>query len=477
MDFLEQRNRDLENWNRNLNLDFLEYLKDLENYEWTIGRPSKELIDDLLQRFYSSYGPYEIERFETGKEGNTSRYRSYLENKRSFLNSIQHVHSMAKYRPRNNEYNGCGGCGGGCCSFILLVIFILCFGGGGVNSCSKRSQKPSVAPQIETDRPNRRGQRGAPAPGIEDRRDSRRSSGRRPAPEESFRETSPPPTIGWEETARENKGIEREAWDAAEQPQKAGNRMVLTYRGVEYPFRYCPAGTFMMGSPVNEVGRRDNETRHHVILSRGFWILETPVTQAMWECVISSSLQQQGAQNERLPQTHLSWDNCQEYVRKLNNFGVAPSGYRFNLPTEAQWEYACRAGTTTAFHFGRTLNLNRNEANCKGTYDGTNSQKRATSQPTDLQLTEVGSYPANAWGLYDMHGNVYEWCLDWFDDYPKEKVIDPVMESPSLNRVLRGGSFLSSSVVCRSAARSKNKPNPSSAHLSAIGLRLVLVRK
>jgi formylglycine-generating enzyme required for sulfatase activity len=189
----------------------------------------------------------------------------------------------------------------------------------------------------------------------------------------------------------------------AEQERKAGERMVLTIKDVEYAFRWCPAGTFMMGSPQDESGRGIDETLHQVVLSCGFWLLETEVTQMMWANVMGNNPSQ--FKGMKQPVERVSWNDCQEYIKKLNDLRVAPKGYRFSLPTEAQWEYACRAGTTTAYHFGNT-------------FDGNKANNGGSTK-------DVGSYPANAWGLHDMHGNVLEWCLDWYGDYPSGSVTDP----------------------------------------------------
>jgi len=126
--------------------------------------------------------------------------------------------------------------------------------------------------------------------------------------------------------------------------RKAGERMTLTIEGVEYTFRYCPPGTFAMGNEPGEVS---------VTLSRGFWLLETEVTQQMWESVMGNNLSR--FKGSKLPVEPVSWNDCQEYIMKLNDLSVAPKNFKFSLPTEAQWEYACRAGTTTAYSFGDTL--------------------------------------------------------------------------------------------------------------------------
>ena len=237
---------------------------------------------------------------------------------------------------------------------------------------------------------------------------------------------------------------------------EAGDRMVLVIQDVEYAFRWCPPGTFTMGSPVSEERRDHNETQHQVTLSRGFWMLETEVTQAMWEKVMGNNPSH--FKGEKLPVENVSWNDCQEYIKKLNALLVgtlgAPAGYQFSLPTEAQWEYTCRAGTTTVYCFGNTL-----------------TQQQANFRSN--QTKEVGSYPANAWGLRDMHGNVFEWCADWFGDYPSGAVTDPAGASSDSRRVIRGGSWIGSVLSSRSAFRYGIEPSD---QMNYFGIRLALVR-
>jgi formylglycine-generating enzyme required for sulfatase activity len=158
---------------------------------------------------------------------------------------------------------------------------------------------------------------------------------------------------------------------------------------------------------------------------------------------------------EKLPVETVSWRDCQEFIGGLNDLNVAPRGFLFAMPTEAQWEYACRAGTTTAFHSGGSLNARL-----------ANFDTRATS--------EVGSFPANAWGLRDMHGNVWEWCADGYSgDYSGGAVTDPLGVSPNQSQyVVRGGSFYNQSWLSRSASRDYYSPTKRDYH---IGFRLALV--
>ena len=234
--------------------------------------------------------------------------------------------------------------------------------------------------------------------------------------------------------------------------RKPGERVALTINDVEYAFRWCPPGTFM---------RDDEPGESSVTLSHGFWMLETEVTQAMWESVMGNNPTSNKGVN--LPVEMVSWNDCQEFIAKLNTElksggrqspgsaaspastgGLTPAalkGYKFSLPTEAQWEYACQAGTTTAFHFGDTLT--QQQANFGGNLN---------------QTREVGSYPANAWGLKDMHGNVWEWCLDFWGDYPSGAVTDPRGPDRGSRRVIRGGGWNSLAQACRSTDRRNDDP-------------------
>jgi len=232
----------------------------------------------------------------------------------------------------------------------------------------------------------------------------------------------------------------------------SGDRLTLMLNQGEYAaFRWCPAGTFLMGSPVDENHRNTNEAQHQVTLSRGFWILETPVTQAMWESVMGDNPScYKGA---RLPVENISWYDCLAYIQNLNDMSTAIPGLRLLAPTEAEWEYACRAGTTSTYHFGNTISLH--QANFEG-----------------KKTSDVGLYPPNAWGLRDMHGNVWEWCSSWNCDYPNRPVTDPKGASTGIHRVVRGGGWNSLARDCRSAERLPIHP---ALGFSFLGLRLSLI--
>jgi|688.fasta_scaffold10987_8 formylglycine-generating enzyme required for sulfatase activity len=200
-----------------------------------------------------------------------------------------------------------------------------------------------------------------------------------------------------------------------------------------------PAGKFKMGSPASEKGRRDNETQHEVTLTKPFYMGKYEVTQEQWEAVMGDNPSSSKTKGAKLPVTDVSWNDCQDFIKKLN--ASTKGGYR--LPTEAEWEYACRAGTSTAYSYGD--NLSMSDANTHG-----------------ASIKAVGSYKPNAFGLYDMHGNVWEWCEDWYGAYSAGAVTDPRTDprglAPAKRRVLRGGSFYVVESYARSSARNDFTP-------------------
>ena len=232
------------------------------------------------------------------------------------------------------------------------------------------------------------------------------------------------------------------------QGEKVGERLAETISGVEYDLHWCPPGTFMMGSLKSEKGRSRDETQHQVTLTKGFWMLEIPVTQLMWKSVMGKN--PSWFKGDNLPVECVNWNDCQEFIRKLN--GLFDSSLRFRLPTEAEWEYACRAGTITAFSFGNSLNGDK--ANC----DGRSPYGTNTKGPYLGETTPVMTYVPNPWGLYDMHGNVCEWCEDWYGNYPNGNVNDPKGPNSGSNRVYRGGVWDNCAGYCRSAGRSWDNP-------------------
>lgn len=224
--------------------------------------------------------------------------------------------------------------------------------------------------------------------------------------------------------------------------------IAFTLNGVYQSFRWIPPGTFLMGSPENEEQRYDDETQHQVTLMQGYWLADSTCTQALWEAVMGNNPANFKDDNNN-PVEQVSWDDVQAFLQKLN--GLIP-GLDAALPTETQWEYACRAGTTTPFSFGK--NITPEQVN----YDGNNPYANGKKGLYRKKTVPVKSLPANPWGLYEMHGNVYEWCQDWYGDYPAEPVADPAGPETGSDRVLRGGSWLRSGWGVRSANRRRDAP-------------------
>jgi RNA polymerase sigma factor (sigma-70 family) len=218
-------------------------------------------------------------------------------------------------------------------------------------------------------------------------------------------------------------------------------------------FVWIPPGKFTMGSPKGELLREflwGDETQHKVTLTRGFYMSVYPVTQEEWQNVMGKNPSRfKGEKN--LPVEMVTWDDCQEFIKKLRKKDKDGKAYR--LPTEAEWEYACRAGTTTPFHFGETISTE--QAN----YDGNSVYGNGKKGVFRKKTTPVGTFPGNAWGLHDMHGNVWQWCQDWYDRYPKDDVTDPQGPKKGMWRVMRGGSWNERPEWSRSARRQWHQPD------------------
>jgi len=224
-------------------------------------------------------------------------------------------------------------------------------------------------------------------------------------------------------------------------------------------FRLIQPGTFWMGAPGSEAERSDNETRHQVTLSKAFWLADTACTQAFWEAVMGNNPSHfKGGPNS--PVEGVSWNDIQEFIQTLNTMQPSLS---VQLPTEAQWEYACRAGTNSLFSFG--AKITPEQVNYDGNHPYAGGEKGLKRGKT----VSVKSLEANAWGLYEMHGNVWEWCQDAYkSDLGTEACTDPLNESGDF-RVLRGGSWVSYGGGCRSACRNSYRPDR---RLSDFGFRL-----
>lgn len=246
---------------------------------------------------------------------------------------------------------------------------------------------------------------------------------------------------------------------------------------------WCPAGRFLMGSPPTEPERRPGEDQVEVTLTRGFWIGKYETTQGQWKRVLGQlpgPLTAELLEGDDYPVGNVNFGEaevfCQELTELGRRTGVLPEGWEFRLPTDAQWEYACRAGTTTATHFGDQLSSR--QANFKG-----KPYRGAEQGPSLDRATRVGSYPANAWGLHDMHGNIFEWCRDWYHrrlpggadpDLHHAKATATPSEHGDVSRVRRGGCWSDDGWALRTAFRLRFEPERRYDH---IGFRVVVVQR
>jgi uncharacterized protein (TIGR02996 family) len=241
-----------------------------------------------------------------------------------------------------------------------------------------------------------------------------------------------------------------------------------------------PAGVFWMGSLVAEPGRdTDENPRHRVEITRSFYLGIHPVTQEQFHQVTGSSPSHFSASGEGAPLVRgvdtadfpverVSWDDAMAFCRLLSERPEERAAGRvYRLPTEAEWEYACRAGTTTPFHHGESLTADR------ANIDGNLPEVEVRSGRSLGRTCQVGSYPPNAFGLFDMHGNVWEWCSDWFDEeyYPVSPARDPLGSPTGSRRVLRGGGWFYGAAICRSAYRYGCEPH---ARHHDFGLRVAM---
>ena len=255
--------------------------------------------------------------------------------------------------------------------------------------------------------------------------------------------------------------------------------MFYRVRGYAVPTNLVaiPAGSFMMGSPTNEPTRFENETQHTVTLTKGFCMGKFEVTQAEYLAVMGTNPSYFPGDLSRPVET-VSWEDATNYCAQLTarerSAGRLPAAYIYRLPTESEWEYACRAGTTTPFYYGNELRSGM--ANFYGYYEyppcGGSAYYCNNDSGTYLRRTaSVGSYAPNAWGLYDMHGNVWEWCQDWYGPYPSGSVNDPQGDPTGSYQVIRSGYWHGSAYYCRSAQRNGFHPTDRDYDL---GFRVVL---
>ncbi|MFM7286076.1 MAG: formylglycine-generating enzyme family protein [Cyanobium sp.] len=306
------------------------------------------------------------------------------------------------------------------------------------------------------------------------------------------------------ETARLRR--QGEGWRVERRSLRLERALVELGEGIHLPLLWIPGDEFVMGSPPDELERRDSEGPQHRVRLAGFWLGQTPITQAQWRAVARlvpplgerwqrqlpanpSYFQPQGEKNaperrfallpgesntEQRPVERVSWYDAMEFCRRLDTLLPGTSGLRCTLPSEAQWEYACRAGGSMPFSCGETITPEL------ANYDGNHTYANGPKGECRQQTTPVGMVPANGWGLHDMHGNVWEWCLDhWhgsYDDAPFDgrAWINPAAKDSKAEeeqpRLLRGGSWGNRPMGCRSAHRGHGLPDGA---VSLVGFRVV----
>ncbi len=238
-------------------------------------------------------------------------------------------------------------------------------------------------------------------------------------------------------------------------------------------------GTFTMGSPPAEALRMSDEAQHPVTLTRGFWMGKYLVTQQEYQAVLGTNpsfFTTNLTQDLRRPVEQVSWVDATNYcalrTQQERAAGLIPSNYTYRLPTESEWEYACRAGTTTATYLGTGLHSGNANFDGQYEYDSVAGLVFNSAGVSPGITTPVGSYAANRWGLHDMIGNVWEWCQDWYDWYPTGPVTDPQGPATGSYHVTRGGSWRYYGQFCRSAQRLDYFPTIKDKDL---GFRVVLV--
>jgi len=249
----------------------------------------------------------------------------------------------------------------------------------------------------------------------------------------------------------------------------ADKKVFVNSLGME--FVRIPAGTFSMGSPSSEPLRDRKEIQHKVTISKDYFIQTTEVTLAQWRKLMGKGLfgffeRRKG--EPQLPVSRTCYHDAVLFIQRLN----ALEEGRYRLPTEAEWEYAARAGKDTAFSWGDEIKCdNAMFANKSGRFENCAVYARNRQLPLDGPAP-VKSFPPNAWGLYDMHGNVWEWCQDWYASYTQSAKTDPQGPPTGDYRVRRGGSWFGEGYKCRSANRAKGHP---SSRLRSTGFRVVMV--
>ncbi len=252
------------------------------------------------------------------------------------------------------------------------------------------------------------------------------------------------------------------AWAVAYGQDGFGLWAELALDSVTQRVRWIPPGEFLMGSPDDEPERyKDEGPRHRVVLTEGYWLADTACTQALWQAVMKNNPSQFRGDPEK-PVERVTWHQVQDFLQRLGSL----AGVKAELPSEAQWEYACRAGTDTPFWWGNDLNTD--QAN----YDGNSPYAQGKKGENRKRTVPVKSFLPNPWGLWQMHGNVWEWCRDGLRDYQQVVAVNPegALEEEG-DRALRGGSWDGHGWYLRAAYRGGYRPG---SRLHFIGFRFLL---
>ncbi len=273
------------------------------------------------------------------------------------------------------------------------------------------------------------------------------------------------------------------SWATAWGEDRYGVFVVFEIGGVEQRLRWIRPGRFWMGSPEEEQGRDDDEIRHRVTLTAGFWLADTPCTQALWLAVMDGENPSRFVSLQR-PVEQVSWQDCQEFLQVLNR---RVSALELRLPSEAEWEHACRAGTETATYAGDLEIVGANDAPLLhdiGWYGGNSGVDFDLTEGEDSSNWPEKQHPhhragtrlvaekeANPWGLYDTLGNVWEWCHDWYGGYESVEQRNPTGPEEGANRVIRGGAWNYDARYVRAAYRYYWHP---SLRYDFLGFRLAL---
>jgi len=241
--------------------------------------------------------------------------------------------------------------------------------------------------------------------------------------------------------------------------------MSFALQHIRQTLRWIRPGTFLMGAAKEEKGQRPwlgKETQHRVTLSKGFWLADTTVDQEMWHAVMGVS--PSGFVGDRHPVERISWHHAQTFVQRLNR---RISDLHTRLPSEAEWEYACRAGTTSPFSFGPDISSELVNYNGKYPYCPAGQEEMYRKR-----TVAVKRFSCNTWGLYEMHGNVQEWCQDyWQPDLGPQPAVDPQGPKKGTCRIVRGGSWVSDACFVRSACRDRYPPDYC---FGSVGMRLAI---